>query len=170
MPSIAQNNSKRTTENSATDTRADGLRSVARRRSEEHVRQKNPARPPLISNISERDRAKDVEQLDDILRTFINVTNKFDTRFGTIRDEVKMLAFETLMFESLLIFRFFGTTEEIDLICNPLSRTICCNHGVFTSSALIFSSPARCAMLRHKIAKRRGHQPSRCPSSPQVQP
>ena len=34
-------------------------------------------------------RAKDVEQFDDILRTFVNDTNKFENRFGTIRDEEK---------------------------------------------------------------------------------
>ena len=44
----------------------------------------------LISNISERDRAKDVEQFDDILRTFIHDTNKFENRFGIISDEEKM--------------------------------------------------------------------------------
>ena len=37
--------------------------------------------------MSERDRAEDVEQFDDILRTFINEMNKFENRFGTIRDE-----------------------------------------------------------------------------------
>ena len=41
----------------------------------------------VISNISARDRAKDVEQFDDILRTFINETNKFENGFGKIRDE-----------------------------------------------------------------------------------
>ena len=51
----------------------------------------------LISNISERDRAKDVEQVDDVLRTFINETNKFVNRFGTIRDDEKMIAIKKLM-------------------------------------------------------------------------
>ena len=64
----------------------------------------------LISNISENDRAKDVEQFDDILRTFINDTSKFENRFGTIRDEEKMLAVKKLMRESLLNYRFRGTT------------------------------------------------------------
>ena len=49
----------------------------------------NSSYAALISNISERDRAKDVEQFDDILRTFINETNKVQNRFGTIRDEEK---------------------------------------------------------------------------------
>ena len=43
-------------------------RNCAKVRSKEHVRQ-NSAYAALISNISEKDRAKDVEQLDDILRT-----------------------------------------------------------------------------------------------------
>ena len=39
---------------------------------------KNSAYAALISNTSEKDRAKDVEQFDDILRTFINEMNKFE--------------------------------------------------------------------------------------------
>ena len=46
----------------------------------------------LISNISERHRAKDVEQFDDILRNFINETHKYEGRFGKTRDEEKILA------------------------------------------------------------------------------
>ena len=38
--------------------------------------------------------------------------------------------------------------QEIDLICDPLSRTTSCNHNVFTASALTFTSPACCAMPR----------------------
>ena len=37
---------------------------------------RNSAYAALISNISERDRVKDVEQFDDMLRTFINETKK----------------------------------------------------------------------------------------------
>ena len=36
----------------------------------------------LISNVNERDRAKDVEQSDVILRNFINETSKYEGRFG----------------------------------------------------------------------------------------
>ena len=43
---------------------------------------KNSAYAALISNISEKDRAKDVEQFDDILRTFVNELNKFENRFA----------------------------------------------------------------------------------------
>ena len=62
---------------------------------------KNSAYAALISNISEKDRAKDVEQFYDILRTFTNEMNKFDFRFGKIRDEEKMLAIKKLMPEKL---------------------------------------------------------------------
>ena len=71
---------------------------------------KKSAYAALISNISEKDRAKDVEQFDDILRTFINEMNKFESRFGAIRDEEKMLAVKKLMPESLPNYRFRGTT------------------------------------------------------------
>ena len=39
-----------------------------------------------------KDRAKGVEHFDDILWTFINEMNNFESRFGSIRDEEKMLA------------------------------------------------------------------------------
>ena len=64
----------------------------------------------LSSNIRERDRAKDVKQFDDILRTFINETNEFENKFGKNRGEEKMLAVQKLMPEGLLNFRFRGTT------------------------------------------------------------
>ena len=39
-----------------------------------------------MGNISEkRDIAKDVEQSDDVLRTFINKMNKFENRLGKVR-------------------------------------------------------------------------------------
>ena len=64
----------------------------------------------LISNISDRDRAKDAKQFDDILRTSINDMNKFENRLAKIRDEEKMFAIKKLMPESLLNFWFRGTT------------------------------------------------------------
>ena len=70
----------------------------------------NSAHAALNSNISERDRAKDVEQFDGILMTFVQETSKFDNIFGNIRDEEKMLAIKKLMPESLLNCRFQGTT------------------------------------------------------------
>ena len=51
-----------------------------------------------------------MEQFDDILRTFTNEMNKFENRFGKIRDEEKMLAVKKLMPESSLNNRFRGTT------------------------------------------------------------
>ena len=81
-----------------------------RRYDQRNISDKNSAYAALISNISERDRAKDVEQFDDILRTFTNETNKFENRFGKIRDEEKMLAVKKLMPESLLNYRLRGTT------------------------------------------------------------
>ena len=53
---------------------------VLRYDQEEHVSQQNSAYAALISIISEKDRAKDVEQFDDILRTFTNGMNKFENR------------------------------------------------------------------------------------------
>ena len=50
----------------------------------EHARQNKSAYAALMSNISEKDKAKDVEQFDDVLRMFINDTNKCENRFGTI--------------------------------------------------------------------------------------
>ena len=81
-----------------------------RRYDQRNMTDKNSAYAALLSNISERDRAHDVEQLDDILRTFVNDMNKLEKRFGTIRDEGKMLAVKKLMHESLLNCRFRGTT------------------------------------------------------------
>ena len=69
--------------------------------SEEHVRQKI-SKCSADQQPSEKDRAKDVEQFDDVLRTFINDTNKFENRFGKIKDEEQMLAVKKLMLESLL--------------------------------------------------------------------
>ena len=47
----------------------------------------NSAYPALIRNISDRDRGKDVEQFDDILRTFVNETIKFE---GCVLGELKV--------------------------------------------------------------------------------
>ena len=76
----------------------------------------NAADAALISNISERDSAKDVEQLDDILRTFINETNKIENRFGK--------AVKKLMLGSLLNFRFRGTTMSYDEFLITLENII----------------------------------------------
>ena len=52
----------------------------------------NSAYATLISNISERHRAKDVEPFDDILKTLFNDENKFENRFGKIRNEERLVA------------------------------------------------------------------------------
>ena len=65
---------------------------IVRRYDQRNMSDKSSAYAALISNIFEKDRAKDVEQFDDILRTFTNEMNKFESRFGKIRDEEKMLA------------------------------------------------------------------------------
>ena len=76
--------------------------SIVRRYDQRNMLDKNSSYAALISNISEKDRARDVEQFDDILRTFANEMNKFESRFGKIRDEEKMLAVQKLMPDSLL--------------------------------------------------------------------
>ena len=85
---------------------------------------KKSAFAAFISNISEKDRAKDVEQFDDILRTIIKEMNKFESRFGSIRDEEKMLAVKKLMPESLLNYRFRGTTMSYSEIIIALENII----------------------------------------------
>ena len=62
---------------------------IVRQYDQRNTSDRSSAYAALISNISERDRAKDVEQFDDILRNFINETNTYDGRFGNIRDEEK---------------------------------------------------------------------------------
>ena len=47
---------------------------AARRYDQRNMSDNKSAYPALISNISERDRSKDVDQIDDVLRTFINQT------------------------------------------------------------------------------------------------
>ena len=53
-------------------------------------------------------------QCDDILRAFINETNKIENRFGKIRDVEKTVAVKKLMLGSLLNFRIRGTTLTYD--------------------------------------------------------
>ena len=65
---------------------------IVRRHDQRNTSDRSSAYAALISIISERDRAKDVEQFDDILRNFINETNKYEGRFGKIREEEKSLA------------------------------------------------------------------------------
>ena len=55
-------------------------RAIVRRYDQRNMSDNKSAHAALISNISERGRAKDLEQFDDILRTFMNVTNKYENR------------------------------------------------------------------------------------------
>ena len=63
----------------------EALHATVRRYDQKNRSDKHSACAALISNISEKDRAKDVEQFDDILRTFTNEMNKFGSRFGPQR-------------------------------------------------------------------------------------
>ena len=65
---------------------------IVRRYDQRNTSDRSSAYAALISNITDCDRAKDVEQFDDILRNFINETNKCEGRFRDIRDEEKILA------------------------------------------------------------------------------
>ena len=75
---------------------------------------KSSACAALISNVSEKDRAKDMVQFDDILKTFTN----------EIMDEEKMLAVKKLMPESLLNYRFRGTTMSYSELIVALENII----------------------------------------------
>ena len=97
-------------------------RAIVRRYYQRNTSDINSAYAALISNISEKDRAKDV--FDDILRTFINDTNRFENRFGMIRDQEKMLAVKKFMPESLLNCRFRGTTMSYSELFVALENII----------------------------------------------
>ena len=51
-----------------------------------------------------------MEQVDDIFRNFIDEANKYEGRAGKIRGEEKTLVVKKLMPESMLNYRFRGTT------------------------------------------------------------
>ena len=95
-----------------------------RRYDQRNMSDKNSAYAALISNISEKDRAKDVEQFHDILRTFTNEMNKFENRCGKFRDDENMLTVKKLMPESLLNYRFRGTTMSYSELIVSLENII----------------------------------------------
>ena len=97
---------------------------IVRRYDHRNTSDKGSAYAALVSNINERDRAKDVEQFDDVLRNFKNEMTKFENRFGKIRDEEKVLAVKKLMPESLLNYRFRGTTMSYDELIIALENII----------------------------------------------
>ena len=61
---------------------------IVRRYDQRTTSDRSSAYAALMSNISERDRAKDVEQFDGIFGNFINETNKYEGRFGKIREDL----------------------------------------------------------------------------------
>ena len=79
---------------------------VVRRHDQRNTFDRSSAYAALISNITERDRAKDV---DEFLKTFTTEMTKFENRFGKIRDVEKVLAIKKLMPESLLNSKFRRT-------------------------------------------------------------
>ena len=97
---------------------------IVRRYDQRNMSDKNSAYATLISNIPEKDRAKNVEQFGDILRTLTNEMNKFENRFGKIRDEEKMLAVKKLMPERLLNYRFRETTVSYSELIVALENII----------------------------------------------
>ena len=99
-------------------------RLIVRRYGQRDTSDRSSAYASLVSNISERDRAKDVEQFDDILRNFIKETNKYEGRFGKIREEEMLLAVKRLMPESLLNCRFRGTTVPYEELLIALENII----------------------------------------------
>ena len=107
---------------------------IARRYDQRNMSDKNSACAALISNISENDRARDVEQFDDTLRTFTNEMNKFESRFGKIRDHEKMFAVKKLMPEDLLNYRFRGTTMSYSELFIALKNIIVDKVSTVTSS------------------------------------
>ena len=94
---------------------------IVGRYNQRNMSEKKTACATLICNISERDTAKDVEQFDDILRTLINETNKFESRLG---GKEKMLALNTLMLGSLLNCRFRKTTMSYSELLVALENII----------------------------------------------
>ena len=72
----------RTTATELLRIRTKAIRSVAHDREEIMFRATYLTNFSTCSNISQRDSAKDVEQFDDIVRTFINETNKFEKKFA----------------------------------------------------------------------------------------
>ena len=106
----------------------------------------NSAYAALISNISERDTAKYVEQFDDILRTITNEMTKFEKRFGKIEDEEKMLAVKKLMSESLLNSRFRGTTMSYSELFVALENIIIDNVATARSRKIDTSAAVEIGM------------------------
>ena len=96
---------------------------VARSYDQRHTSDRSSAYAALISNISERDRASDVEQFDDILRNFINETNKYEGRFWeNSRRREDLGSKKKKVLESLLNCRFRGTTLPYKVTTHSASK------------------------------------------------
>ena len=78
----------------------------------------------VTSNITERDRAKDVEQLEDILRMFIKETNQFEKCSARSEMRKRMHVVKKLMFMNLLNFTLRGTTLKYKQILIALGNII----------------------------------------------
>ena len=89
-------------------------RSIVRICDQRNMSGKKSANAVLISNITERDTAEDVEQFDDILKTFIHETSKFENRFGKFSQSL----------ESQLNSRFRGTTMSYSELQGALENII----------------------------------------------
>ena len=97
---------------------------IVRRYDQRNTSDKSSLFAAPVSNITEKDRAKDVEQFHDVLRAFKNEMTKFENRFGKIRDEEKVLAVKKLMPEILLNYRFRGTAMSYDELIIALENII----------------------------------------------
>ena len=83
---------------------------IARRYDQRNMSDKNSAHAALICNISEKDRAKDVEQFDDILRTVTNEMNKFENRYGKISNKFRGT---TMSYSELIVALENITVEKV---------------------------------------------------------
>ena len=107
-------------------------------------------------NISERGRAKDVEQSDDILRNFINEKNKYEGRFGKIRDEEKTPAVRRLMPGSLLNYRFRGVTlpyEELLIALKNIILDKATTHSASEVEKIDTSAPTELDVAQEPMAR-----------------
>ena len=91
---------------------------IVRRYGQKNMSDNNSTYAGSISKISERDRAEDVEQFDDVLSTCINERNNFDNRCCITRDEEKMLAVKKLMLESQLLENIIDNVATVPTVRN----------------------------------------------------
>ena len=122
---------------------------IVRRYDQRNTSDRSSAYAALISNISERDRAKDVEQFDDILRNFINETNKYEGRFGKFETKRRFWQSKKLMPESLLNYRFRGTTlpyEELFIALENITIDKVTAHSTSKVKKIDTSAPMEIGM------------------------